>query len=286
MRVRTTVVAASALVLCLAVAGCGPDGGDDGAGDKDGKGSGKAATSQPPASASAAPPEAAASPTPTSDGRTLTEAELAKVALTTGEVPGYEVAPLEGTDERGTEKADDEACRPIAAIINGSPEPAPAATVFRTAMDTAEEGKDDQTVVTEILTSHPKGGAEELLRSVREAVRACAAWVPDDERGRPVHLHRGQDAARARGGPGVVRLPGDGQPGGRQGAARLPPRTDRVDGRHLLRGELPDGDGTGGPGRARHRAGGETSVTGTETRTRVPGRRPHRSIAPASDSTT
>ncbi|MFC9121505.1 hypothetical protein ACFTXO_17160 [Streptomyces sp. NPDC057067] len=174
MRVRTTVVAASALVLCLAVAGCGPDGGDDGAGDKDGKGSGKAATSQPPASASAAAPEAAASPTPTSDGRTLTEAELAKVALTTGEVPGYEVAPLEGTDERGTEKPEDEACRPIAAIINGSPEPAPAATVFRTAMDTAEEGKDDQTVVTEILTSHPKGGAEELLLSVREAARACA----------------------------------------------------------------------------------------------------------------
>lgn len=37
-----------------------------------------------------------------------------------------------------------------------------------------EQGEDDRTVVTEILTSHPKGEAEELLRSVRDAVRACA----------------------------------------------------------------------------------------------------------------
>ncbi|TXS17825.1 hypothetical protein [Streptomyces sp. wa22] len=117
---------------------------------------------------------AAASPTPTGDGRTLTEAELTKVALTTGEAPGYALAPLEGTDERGTEESEDEACRPITAIINGSPEPAPAATVFRTVTDTREQGEDDRTVVTEILTSHPKGEAEELLRSVRDAVRACA----------------------------------------------------------------------------------------------------------------
>ncbi|MEU9063183.1 hypothetical protein AB0D13_31030 [Streptomyces sp. NPDC048430] len=170
MRVRTTVVAASTLVLCLAAAGCGPDDGEDRSAG------GKATVSRTPASGSTATatPGAGSAATPSSDGRTLTEAELAKVALTTGEVKGYEVAPLEGTDERGTEKAGTEACRPIAAIINGSPEPAPAATVFRTAMDTAEEGKDDQTVVTEILTSHPKGGAEELLRSVREAVGACA----------------------------------------------------------------------------------------------------------------
>ncbi|WP_327115179.1 hypothetical protein OG206_12070 [Streptomyces sp. NBC_01341] len=166
MKVRTTVVAAGTLVLCLAAAGCGPDeGGDKGAG-------GKAAPSAAPTAD--ASPEADPVPVPTSDGRTLTEAELAKVALATGELPGHEIAPLEGADERGTEKSEDEACRPIAAIINGSPEPAPAATVFRTAMDTREEGKDDRTVVTEILTSHREGGAEELLRSVREAARACA----------------------------------------------------------------------------------------------------------------
>jgi hypothetical protein len=41
-------------------------------------------------------------------------------------------------------------------------------------MDKSEEGKDDQTVVTEILTSHPKGAAQQVLRDVRDAVQACA----------------------------------------------------------------------------------------------------------------
>ncbi|MFB8114960.1 hypothetical protein ACFQ6U_29710 [Streptomyces sp. NPDC056465] len=169
MKVRSTVVAAGALALCLAAAGCGPDG-------SEGKGPEKtAAASRTPA---AGPTDAVDAgtpvPAPSGSGRTLTEAQLAGVVLRTGEVKGYEIAPLEGTDERGTEEPEDEACRPITAIINGSPEPAPAATVFRTATDTTEEGRDDQTVVTEILTSHPEGGAEELLRSVRDAVRACA----------------------------------------------------------------------------------------------------------------
>ncbi|MFF9684958.1 hypothetical protein [Streptomyces sp. NPDC014623] len=175
MKVRTTVVAAGTLVLCLAAAGCGPDGGGEGAGEKatasrapaSGSGTGSGATATPGAGS---PPV----PTPTSHGRTLTEAELEKVALATDEVPGYAIAPLEGTGERGTEEPEDEACRPITAIINGSPEPAPAAIVFRTATDTAEEGEDDRTVVTEILTSHPGGGAGELLRAVRDAVRDCA----------------------------------------------------------------------------------------------------------------
>ncbi|MFE4688778.1 hypothetical protein ACFRH6_01840 [Streptomyces sp. NPDC056749] len=167
MKARTTVVAAGTLLLCLAAAGCGPDGAE-------GEGAGGEATSAAPRTPGTATAPAAASPTPTSDGRTLTEAELTKVALTTGEAPGYALAPLEGADERGTEEPEDEACRPITAIINGSPEPAPAATVFRTVTDTREEGEDDRTVVTEILTSHPMGEAEELLRSVRDAVRACA----------------------------------------------------------------------------------------------------------------
>ncbi|MFE3515028.1 hypothetical protein [Streptomyces sp. NPDC059166] len=166
MRVRSTVVAASALALCLAASGCGPD-------DVEGKGPERKATA--PATPDREPPAATTpAPAPAGDGRTLTESELAEVALTTGEVPGFDIAPLQGTDERGTEKPEDEACRPITTVINGSPEPTPAATVFRTAMDTREEGRDDQTVVTEILTSHRAGEAEELMRSVRDAVRACA----------------------------------------------------------------------------------------------------------------
>ncbi|MCM2412046.1 hypothetical protein [Streptomyces sp. RKAG290] len=59
-------------------------------------------------------------------------------------------------------------------MINGAPEPAPAATVFRTVMDKSEEGKDSQTVVTEILTSHPEDSAQQLMRGVRDAIQACA----------------------------------------------------------------------------------------------------------------
>ncbi|MEV0006756.1 hypothetical protein [Streptomyces sp. NPDC047973] len=169
MKVRSTALAASALVLCLAAAGCGPD-------DGEAKGAARKSDASAAPGEESRPPAATASPAPavTSDGRTLTEAQLAGVALTTGEVTGFDIAPLPGSDERGTEKSEDEACRPITAVINGSPEPAPAATVFRTATDTREEGRDDQTVVTEILTSHRAGGAEELMRSLREAVRACA----------------------------------------------------------------------------------------------------------------
>lgn len=41
-------------------------------------------------------------------------------------------------------------------------------------MDRSQEDKDDRTVVTEILTSHPKDAAQQVMRGVRDAVRACA----------------------------------------------------------------------------------------------------------------
>lgn len=169
-------MATAAVALCLTVAGCGGSDGDgDGTDGKDGKAAPASQTpdAAPTATAGAASPPAPG-PAPTSNGKTLTEAELTKAALTTAELPHYEIAPMQGGDERGTEQPENQACRPLTAVINGSPEPAAAATVFRTAMDKREEGRDDQTVVTEILTSHPKGGAEQLMRSVRDAVAACA----------------------------------------------------------------------------------------------------------------
>lgn len=174
MKVRGSVMAVAAVALCLTASGCG--GSDGEARDvKDDKAAAASRTpdAAPTASAGAESPPAPG-PAPTSSGKTLTVAELTKAALTTAELPHYEIAPMAGGDERGTEQPGDEACRPLTAVINGSPEPAPAATVFRTAMDKREEGRDDQTVVTEILTSHPKGGAEQLMRSVRDAVTACA----------------------------------------------------------------------------------------------------------------
>ncbi|WP_329306397.1 hypothetical protein OG322_12210 [Streptomyces sp. NBC_01260] len=171
MKARTAAMAATTAVLCLAAVACGPS---DDKSEKDGKAAATSAkpsgtdTPDPAASASAAPTS-----TPSSSGKVLSKAELAKAALTTGEVADYEVTPMQGGDETGTEKSENDDCRPLVAVINGAPEPAATATVFRTVMDKSEEGKDDQTVVTEILTSHPDGSAQQLMRGVRDAVQAC-----------------------------------------------------------------------------------------------------------------
>ncbi|MBW5254794.1 hypothetical protein JGS39_38595 [Streptomyces sp. P01-B04] len=174
---RTAAMAATTAVLCLAASACGPDG------EKSEQDGGKAAgaTAKPSGTASSSAGDPAASDsapaptsTPTSSGEVLDKAGLAKVALTTGEVANYEVTPMQGGEESGTERSENKDCEPLVAVINGAPQPTPAATVFRTVMDKSEEGKDDQTVVTEILTSHPKDTAQQLMRGVRDAVRACA----------------------------------------------------------------------------------------------------------------
>ncbi|MBO0918261.1 hypothetical protein [Streptomyces laculatispora] len=171
MKARTAAMAATTAVLCLAAVACGPS---DDKSEKDGK---AAATSAKPSGTDTPDPaagdSAAPASTPSSSGKVLSKAELAKAALTTGEVAAYEVTPMQGGDETGTEKSENDDCRPLVAVINGAPEPAATATVFRTVMDKSEEGKDDQTVVTEILTSHPDGSAQQLMRGVRDAVQAC-----------------------------------------------------------------------------------------------------------------
>ncbi|WP_406093112.1 hypothetical protein [Streptomyces sp. NBC_01013] len=174
LKARTAALAATT-ALCLAAVACGPEGKTS---DQDG-GKASSAPAKPsgtPSSDPAASDSAAPSPTsiPTSSGKVLDKAGLAGIALTTGEVGSYEVTPMQGGEETGTERSESEDCRPLVAVINGAPEPAPAATVFRTVMDRSQEDKDDRTVVTEILTSHPKDAAQQVMRGVRDAVRACA----------------------------------------------------------------------------------------------------------------
>ncbi|MEU1352277.1 hypothetical protein [Streptomyces sp. NPDC005795] len=175
-RARTAAMAATTAVLCLAAVACGADDGKPSEQDGGKVAGASAKPSGAPSPDTAASDSAAPSPTstPTSSGKVLDEAGLAAVALRTGEAGSYEVTPMQGGEERGTERSENKDCRPLVAVINGAPEPTPAATVFRTVMDKSEEGKDDQTVVTEILTSHPGGGAQQLMRGVRDAVRACA----------------------------------------------------------------------------------------------------------------
>ncbi|MGW7361835.1 hypothetical protein ACWGI8_00035 [Streptomyces sp. NPDC054841] len=160
-------VTAAALTMGLATA-C--------EGDDDGDAKKPARSEAPTKAAPTEPTEPAAPPAPTtpSSGKTLTKAELTKAVLATGDVPNYVVTPMQGGEAPGTEQAEKPECRPLAAIINGAPEPAATATVYRTIVDSTEEGKETQTVLTEILTSHTKSDADGLLKSVRTAVAACA----------------------------------------------------------------------------------------------------------------
>ncbi|MBT2492565.1 hypothetical protein J7E96_29475 [Streptomyces sp. ISL-96] len=161
---QAATAAAAAAVLSLTAA-CG--GASSDAGDK----SGGRAEAKPAASATAS---AAADKRVSSTGETLGEGELKKVALVSGDVPDFAVTSLQGGDETGTERAEQPECQPLAAVINGAPEPTPSAAVHRTLTDESEEGNDDQTVVTEILTSYPEGRAMQVLRGVKNAVGACA----------------------------------------------------------------------------------------------------------------
>jgi hypothetical protein len=167
-------MAATTVALCLAAVSCGPSGGDSSRGKDNGRASSPSSAKPSGNDTSSPPPPSSPSTLPAGTNKVLTEPELTEAALATGDVAGYEVTPLQGSQDTGTEKAENQACRPLAAVINGAPEPAATATVFRTVMDKSEEGKDDRTVVTEILTSHPKGAAQQVLRDVRDAVQACA----------------------------------------------------------------------------------------------------------------
>jgi hypothetical protein len=166
-----TAVAAAALAIGTATA-C--EGDDKGKGD--GKPAKTSAAPSDPATDASPPSESTAPPVPEkpSSGKTLTKAELTKAALVSGEVAGFDVTPMQGGEGPGTEKSDKPACEPLAAVINGAPEPAAAATVYRTAVDSTEEGDETQTVVTLILTSHADGGAQQVITSLRAAVDACA----------------------------------------------------------------------------------------------------------------
>lgn len=154
---------ATAALLCCLTAACGGASAD--ADSKNGRAKAK------PTSSSAS---SAADRPVSSTGETLNEGELKKVALVSGDVPDFAVTPMEGGDETGTERAEQPECQALAAVINGAPQPAPSAAVHRTLIDESEEGKDDQTVVTEILTSYVEGTAPQVLQGVKKAVGACA----------------------------------------------------------------------------------------------------------------
>jgi hypothetical protein len=158
MRQRTAVVAA-ALALALGLtSACRGESGDNAA-DRPGEKN----------SASATPTRTPPPPPPTRPQSDLSKAELEKAILAKGDVPGFDVGPLDSPPPAG-ETADRPECAPLTAVINGRPEPLARASAYRQLVG----AKDDGPAVSEFLTSHGAQGAASVLSRLRAAVKACA----------------------------------------------------------------------------------------------------------------
>ncbi|MEV7865680.1 hypothetical protein AB0P17_06170 [Streptomyces sp. NPDC088124] len=102
-------------------------------------------------------------------GKPLSKGELERAVLAGGDVAGFAVTPMEGAPPAG-ETADRDECRPLTALMNGTPEPVADAAVYRQIVG----GKDEQVVVTEFLTAHKGESAAQVLSRLDAAVVACA----------------------------------------------------------------------------------------------------------------
>ncbi|MET8680612.1 hypothetical protein ABZW18_24260 [Streptomyces sp. NPDC004647] len=158
-------MATVAAVMALGfTAACGGASSEDA--DKTDKAKQEGASKPPAAPAPESPAKGSAN-----GGRTLSEQELDKAALSEGDAKGFAVTTLADAPPGG-EKAGKAECRPLTAVISGTPEPAASATVYR---QLTAKGKAGQTVITEFLTAHQQKDAAKVLEDLRAAVKACAA---------------------------------------------------------------------------------------------------------------
>lgn len=168
--VRSRAATAGVCLIALAgAAACGPTSAGKGA-----EGSVRDTAAAPGASGANPPAPRASGPTPQvkADGA-LTSDQLNAAALATGDVKDFAAEPLEGGTPTGSSRTAKAECMPFVSVINGTPEPAPSATVYRRLVDTTEDGQADQTVVTEVLGAHP-AGASDVLARLRTAIDACS----------------------------------------------------------------------------------------------------------------
>ncbi|MCK1795948.1 hypothetical protein MTQ01_08015 [Streptomyces sp. XM4193] len=106
----------------------------------------------------------------------LSEEELGSYALGQGDVPGFKVripsrSELEGM---GDEKAKQAECRPLGGLMAGTPQPAPAASVYRNIMAEPDEEDPSGLVLFETLAAYDGDSADKLLSGLRKALKDCA----------------------------------------------------------------------------------------------------------------
>ncbi|MBU7599099.1 hypothetical protein JGS22_016155 [Streptomyces sp. P38-E01] len=148
----------------------GPSAGESGDGGKNGdrEDSGKGGPSQKPGSTEGWPKSPA-------EGE-LSEEELGSYALGQGDVPGFKVripsrSELEGM---GDEKAKQAECRPLGGLMAGTPQPEPAASVYRNIMAESDEEDPSGLVLFQTLAAYDGDSAGKLMSGLRKALKDCA----------------------------------------------------------------------------------------------------------------
>ncbi|MEU2063105.1 hypothetical protein [Streptomyces sp. NPDC013455] len=177
--VRLCATAAVSVLSLALITGCADGDSKDSKGSKDAKGAGAA--------------------------KALTAAELKQKIIAQGDVSGYKVGPVEGgIPDKSKVKSDDAKCQPVLQAFTGIAPGEPAANTSRmatqdkkdptddaTSLDDMADGKFedainesmdlDVTVVT--LASYDGDGAEQALKSVSDAVKACTGGFSGEQDG-------------------------------------------------------------------------------------------------------
>ncbi|MEU6512195.1 hypothetical protein [Streptomyces sp. NPDC046942] len=170
--------------------------------------------------------------------KALSAAELKKLIIAEGEVPGYKVTPVPAGRAKPI-TTDSELCRPLARVMSGLPPVEAAAQTDRLAMenqpkdptDQATSMKDlatgkfeesihkslDRDVTTVTLASYDGNGADKALGTVRTAVPGCANGFPAAQAGTKTRFTKVTEEKATAAGDGLVAFTatmdtGDGNP--------------------------------------------------------------------------
>ncbi|MFE8942772.1 hypothetical protein [Streptomyces sp. NPDC007856] len=170
--------------------------------------------------------------------KALGAAELKKLIIAGGEVPGFKVGAVPATRSRAI-TSDSASCRPLARVMSGLP-PADAAartdrmatenqkktpTAKPTSLDDVDEGTFEETmhksldrdITTVTLASYDGDGAEKPLASVSTAVKDCASGFPAQQAGTKLRFTKVAEEKATGTGDGSVAFTatmnsGDGDP--------------------------------------------------------------------------
>ncbi|MET8942080.1 hypothetical protein ABZX30_00420 [Streptomyces sp. NPDC004542] len=140
-----------------------------------------------------------------SDAKALGAAELQKLIIAKGEVPGFKVGAVKGgIPAKGKVKADDATCDPLLRALTGIAPGTPATDTSRMATEDKKDPTDDATSLDDLadgkfedaisdsldldvtvvtLSSYDGDGAQQAVRTVSDAVQACAGGFSGDQDG-------------------------------------------------------------------------------------------------------